>query len=239
MTRQSRQKYPQKLKETSYAEDNRYVSLKLKHKLKPRTSNQEYYMDMMNECTITFAGGPAGTGKTWIATYTALEKLFNGDVDRIIVTKPIIESGDEQGLGALPGEIELKVAPYFQSILDCFEDHVGPMALKKLMESEKIIFLPTAYSRGKSLKHTFLILDEAQNMTRKGIKLMLTRLAEGSYMSINGDSDQCDLKRPSDSGFAWAMDSLVGKSSEIGVVEFGVRDIQRHPLISLMLQNLK
>lgn len=237
MPRQSRQKYPQKLKETP-ADTVRGISLKLKHKLKPRTAAQGYYLDMLNESTITFAAGPAGTGKTWIATYVALEKLFNNEVDRIVVTKPIVEAADAS-IGFLPGEVDAKCAPYFVAIAECFEDHIGPAALKKLIDEEKIEFLPIAYGRGRTLKHSFVLADECQNLTRKGIKLLMTRIGEGSFMCLNGDDDQCDLPNQSQSGFQWALTSLTGKSADIAVVEFSTRDIQRHPLIELIIKNLK
>lgn len=204
----------------------------------PKSAGQEQYINTLNESEITLCQGPAGCGKTWIATRFALEKLLDGTVSKIIVTKPILEAGSEK-LGSLPGEVEDKILPHFQSILDNFEDHLGPTILKKFIEVGKIMFLPTAYCRGRNLADAFILIDEAQNLTRKGIKLLMTRIAEGSIMAINGDTDQSDLPRESDSGFAWAVNALIGKSPKIGVVTLNYDDIQRHSLIQLILTNLR
>lgn len=209
-----------------------------KHVFSPKSIGQEFYLSALNECDITFCAGPAGCGKTWIATYHALEKLLSRQVEKIIVTKPILESGGEK-LGALPGEVADKVQPHFQSILDCFEDHIGPTMVKKLLDSGKIQFLPTAYCRGRDLKFAYILIDEAQNLTKKGMKLLLTRISEGSTMAINGDTDQIDLPNANDSGFVWALNALKGKNSKIGVAELHFGDIQRHPLIETILVNLR
>ena len=227
--KQTKDKYPQQVKAGSFY---------LKTKIVPRTYGQTFYVDTLKESTITICSGPAGCGKTWVVTGIALEKLLNNEVDKITVTKPIIEAGDES-LGFLPGTVEDKVLPHFQSILDCFEDHIGPMALQKLMQDGKITFLPIAFLRGRDLKNSFIIADECQNMTRNGIKLLMTRISDGSIMAINGDADQIDLPNPKDSGLQWAISSLSGKSSDIGIVEMNESDIQRHPLISVILKHLK
>ena len=223
-----RQKYMQAVKKDS---------VHIRSHFEPKSYGQEFYLNALNECDITFCGGPAGTGKTWIATRFALEKLLNHDVERIIVTKPILEAGGES-LGFLPGEVEDKVLPHFQSVLDCFEDHLGPTITKKFLDDGQISFLPTAYCRGRTLKNAYIIIDEAQNLTHKGIKLLLTRIGHGSLMAINGDTDQVDLPRPSDSGLQWAIDCLKGSVAEIGIVEMTSADNQRHPLIKEMLSRL-
>jgi phosphate starvation-inducible protein PhoH and related proteins len=222
-------KYPKRVKSGAFF---------LKNKIVPRTYGQIFYIDTLKESTITICSGPAGCGKTWVVTGIALEKLLNQEIDKITVTKPIIEAGDEN-LGFLPGTVEDKVLPHFQSILDCFEDHVGPMTLQKLMQDGKIVFLPIAFLRGRDLKNSFIIADECQNMTRKGIKLLMTRISDGSIMTINGDTDQIDLPNPKDSGLHWALSALAGKSEDIGVVEMNESDIQRHHLISVILKYLK
>jgi phosphate starvation-inducible protein PhoH and related proteins len=222
-----RNKYPQQTSE----------GLFLKTKIVPRTYGQSFYLDMLRESTITLCSGPAGCGKTWLVAGVALERLFNHDIDKIIITKPIVEAGGEE-IGFLPGLVEDKILPHFQSVLDCFEDHIGPSALKKLQEEHKLIFLPTAFARGKSLQNAFILIDEAQNLTRKGIKLLMTRISEGSVMAINGDADQVDIPENT-SGLQWAIDSLTSKSSEIGVVKLTDSDIQRHPIISVILKHLK
>ena len=227
--RAKKDKYPKPLKTDSFF---------MKTKIVPRTYGQSFYMDTLNESTITLCSGPAGCGKTWIVTAIALERLMKHDVERITITKPIVEAGDEE-LGFLPGDVSDKILPHFQSILDCFEDHIGPMMVEKLIEDGKIVFMPIAYMRGRNFRDSFIIIDEAQNMTRNAVKLMMTRIGEGSFMAINGDTDQIDLKNPNDSGLEWALNALSGKSEDIGVVEMSDSDIQRHPLISLILKHLK
>lgn len=227
--KRAKQKYPQQVKSDS---------IWFKTKLIPRTYSQEFYLQTLNECDITFCSGPAGCGKTWLVTRFALELLVSNKVSKIVVTKPILEAGSEK-LGHLPGEVEDKILPHFQSILDCIEDHVGPTITKKLLDSGKIQFLPTAFCRGRDIKNAFILIDEAQNLTRKGIKLLLTRISEGSTMALNGDSDQIDLPKESESGLKWAIDSLVGKNERIGIVNFSISDTQRHPIIQTILTNLK
>lgn len=212
--------------------------IRLKTNVQPRTVGQEFYLNCLNESAITIATGPAGTGKTWLVTHYALSRLLNNEVEKIVVTKPILEAGEEE-LGFLPGEVNDKVAPHFQSILDCFEDHLGPTMVKTLMEREKIVFLPVAFCRGRDLKNSFILIDEAQNLTRKGFKLMMTRISEGSQMAINGDDDQIDLKDEANSGLAWAVSCLRGKDANIGIVQMHDCDIQRHPLIRTILTNLR
>jgi len=224
-----RQKYPQQIKEKS---------IHLNRPITPRTPGQEFYLNTLRETTITICSGPAGCGKTWLVTAVALEKLLSNQVEKIVVTKPILEAGDEQ-LGLLPGDVSEKVLPHFQSILDCFEDHLGPTATKKLLADGKIVFLPTAYCRGRNISFSYMIIDEAQNLTKRGIKLLMTRIGEGTMMAINGDTKQVDLPRGQESGLQDAISALTGKHPEISIVELRTSDIQRHPLISIILDCLR
>lgn len=227
--RASKQKYPQPIKQEG---------IWFKHKLPQLTYGQEYYLNSLHENQITLGAGPAGTGKTMIATRVALEMLASNQVSRIVVTKPIIEAGDEE-IGFLPGDQNDKIMPHFLNVLEHFEDHVGPTILKRLLDSGKIVFLPTAFARGRDIKHSFMLIDEAQNLTKKGIKTMMTRISEGSVLAINGDTDQIDLKDPSLSGYAWAMERLVGKDPAIGIVELSEADIKRHPLVQTIVRALR
>ena len=231
----SKQRYPDDSK-AGQLHEGKQISLKTK--ITPKTYGQEFYMNTLAECTITLATGPAGCGKTWMATHYALSQLLSNKVQTLVVTKPILEAGEEE-IGFLPGELEDKVAPHFQSVLDCIEDHIGPTYAKKLLDQGKIKFLPIAYCRGRDIKNSFILIDEAQNATKKGLKLLMTRLSEGSMMAINGDDDQCDLKDPRDSGLAWAVEKLAGKDPEIGIVQMTDADIQRHHLIKVVLKALR
>ena len=230
-----KQKYPAESKAAQLHEGR---AIKLRARVQPRTFGQEFYLNCLQECTITLATGPAGTGKSWMATNYALQLLLDNKVERIVVTKPILEAAD-QNIGFLPGEVNDKIAPYFQSVLECFHDHIGVTFTKSLLEREKIVFLPIAYGRGATICQAAVIADEAQNLTRKGMKLLLTRIGEGSIMIVNGDDDQCDLPNPKDSGLIWAVECLRGKDPDIGVVQMTDADIQRHPLIRTILANLR
>jgi phosphate starvation-inducible PhoH-like protein len=229
---------PRKAARQKYPQPEKTGTIWFKHKLIPRTYNQEFYLQNLQENQITMCAGPAGTGKTMIVTRVALEMLASNQVSKIVVTKPILEAGDEE-LGFLPGSENDKILPHFQSILDQFEEHVGPTILKRLLDSGKITFLPTAFARGRDIKHAFILIDEAQNLTKKGIKTMMTRISEGSVMALNGDSDQIDLKKVSDSGFEWAIDRLVGRDGNLGVCRMTDDDIQRHPLVQLICKALR
>lgn len=227
--KRNKQKYVQPVKPSS---------IWFKEKIEPRTYGQEFYMNAIQESDITLCTGPAGCGKTWLVTRIALEDLSANRVSKIVVTKPIVEAGDGEGIGFLPGEVEDKILPHFMSILDCIEDHIGPTMTKRLMDEGKIVFLPVEYMRGRDIKHAFILVDEAQNLTKTGIKLVMTRISTGSKMVLNGDSFQIDLPKNKESGLQWAADRLVGKNSRIAVVELSRDDVQRHPIISTLLDNL-
>lgn len=225
----SKQKYPQPVKTEG---------MWFKSKFIPRTAGQQYYVDCLRESTITICKGPAGCGKTWLVTRIALEMLLDNKVSRIVVTKPITPACNLEELGFLPGSELEKITPYMVNIMEAFEDHIGVAMVNKLVESGKISFMPISMARGRNLSNSFIIADEAQNLTHKGFKLFMTRIAEGSYMAINGDSDQIDIDEK-ESGLDDTIQSLRGKSAEISVVELDDRDIQRHPIIRVILDNLK
>ena len=205
---------------------------------KPKNGLQEHYISTMQESTITFGLGPAGTGKTYLAVYIALEALLNKEVERVVLTRPIVATED---IGFLPGDMHEKINPYIRPLFDAIEDHVGQTKAKELLALGSIEVVPLAFMRGRSLNRAFIVLDEAQNTTPEQMKMFLTRIGYDSKMVINGDKTQCDLN-PRDvpvNGLAWASDRLTGKSEQISVVEFSSRHIVRNPLIEDMLQHLE
>jgi phosphate starvation-inducible PhoH-like protein len=207
--------------------------------LKPLTlknGTQDYYMSTLRESDITFCVGPAGTGKTFIATYVALEALLNGEIDKIILTRPIVATED---IGYLPGNMDEKIHPYILPLFDALEIHLGPTKTKVLLADGRIEVLPLAYMRGRSLNRSFLILDEAQNTTREQMKMFLTRMGYDSKIAVTGDASQSDLPHPHDNGLIWAHGKLKGADSNISTVEFTHRNIVRNPLIETMLRYLE
>lgn len=204
--------------------------------LKPKNKNQELYVEALSEAKICMCIGPAGTGKTYLASWVALDKLAAGEIKKIILTRPIVATED---IGYLPGTAEEKIHPYLLPLFDAIEDHVGPVVLKTLREKGLIEVAPLAYMRGRSLNDAFVILDEAQNVTREQMKMFLTRIGYNTTFSINGDHTQSDLTGQGDNGLAWACDRLRGKDDAIRVVEFMKRDIVRNPLIEKVLTFLE
>ena len=197
---------------------------------------QEFYLDMIKESTVTFCKGPAGTGKTHLAVYAALSSLLNGDIDKIILTRPIVATED---IGYLPGDMDEKIHPYLMPLFDSIETHLGVQRAKMLFLDGRIEVLPLAFMRGRSLNRSFMILDEAQNTTKEQIKMFLTRLGYDSKIVITGDTNQSDLKNPLDNGLLWAVNKLVGTCEEISIMEFGSKHIVRNPLIGKMLMHLE
>jgi phosphate starvation-inducible PhoH-like protein len=208
-----------------------------KNRFEPRTEGQAYYMSCLRESTVTFCTGPAGVGKSVCVTRVALEGLASNQYSRIVITRPLRQAptGDEN-TGALPGTLEEKYAPHAQAIMEAVEFHIGAAATRRLVEDGKIVFIPVSFMRGKTLSHDFVIADEAQNYTVGGLKLLLTRLGEGSTIAVNGDVEQCDLrgKGPdSTSGLATAIERLRGRDGRVSVVELTSADQQRHDLLTL------
>jgi len=206
--------------------------------IKPMTlknSSQEFYVNVIKESTVTFCTGPAGTGKTFIAAHTALDALLNGEVDKIILTRPIVAIED---IGYLPGDMHEKIHPYLMPLFDAIESHVGATKAKLLFADNRIEVLPLAYMRGRSLNRSFMILDEAQNTTKEQMKMFLTRLGYDSKIVVTGDVNQSDLPRSVENGLAWAADRLKSSTSEIGIMEFSSKHIVRNKLIEKMLQYL-
>ncbi|MBK7641638.1 MAG: PhoH family protein [Planctomycetes bacterium] len=199
----------------------------------PRTENQRHYLEQIEKNHLTFGVGPGGTGKTYLAVAAAVRALRNGECRRLIVTRPVVEAGER--LGFLPGDLQAKLNPYMRPIYDALFDLVDFDEVARLEESGILEIAPLAYMRGRTLSHAFAILDEAQNTTPGQMKMFLTRLGEGSRMVVTGDPSQNDLERDQRSGLVDALPRLRGRQ-DIGIVEFGPRDIVRHPLVEQIVR---
>jgi phosphate starvation-inducible PhoH-like protein len=195
----------------------------------PRSPGQAAYMDLLSKHEMVFAIGPAGTGKTYLAVAQAVAMLLDSKVDRIVLSRPAVEAGER--LGFLPGDLKDKVDPYLRPLYDALGDLMPPEMLKKRMETGEIEVAPLAFMRGRTLKHAFVILDEAQNTTPVQMKMFLTRMGEGTHMVVAGDLSQIDLPVGSRSGLRDALDTLEGLPG-IGVCRFDKRDVVRHPLVA-------
>lgn len=202
--------------------------------IKPRSENQATLMKALDEKTLIFAVGPAGTGKTYLAVCKAVEALQKGDVARIILSRPAVEAGEQ--IGFLPGGMEDKLAPYLRPLYDALADRLSPAQLKHMLAEGIIEIAPIGFMRGRTLNNAFVVIDEAQNCTYTQIKMLLTRLGWHSTMVVTGDPAQTDLL-PSLSGLATAADKLE-ELSDTAVVRLEGQDVVRHPLVAEMLDVL-
>ena len=198
-----------------------------------KTAGQRHYVDTIRSHDLTFAIGPAGTGKTYLAMALAVVALKNKEVERIILTRPAVEAGEK--LGFLPGDLTQKVDPYLRPLFDALYDFMGPDAYARLVERGIVEVAPLAYMRGRTLSDAFIILDEAQNTTSEQMKMFLTRMGFHSRMVVTGDITQTDLPSGVRSGLAEAAEILRGIDS-IGVVELTAKDIVRHELVMQIIQ---
>ena len=198
-----------------------------------RTPNQQRLVKAFQENDLTFALGPAGTGKTYVAIALAVKALKNRQVKKIILSRPAVEAGEK--LGFLPGDMKEKIDPYLQPLYDALEDMIPAVKLKEYMESNVIQIAPLAFMRGRTLSDAVIVLDEAQNTTAHPIKMFMTRLGLGSKMIVTGDITQIDLPRTVTSGLVQALGILRGVPG-IGRVEFDRRDIVRHRLVQLIVE---
>ena len=194
----------------------------------PRNANQARMAASFRDNDLTFALGPAGTGKTYIAIALAVAALKNKEARKLILSRPAVEAGEK--LGFLPGDMKDKIDPYLQPLYDALEDMLPAVKLKEYMESGTIQIAPLEFMRGRTLNDAVIILDEAQNTTTHQMKMFLTRLGTNGKMIITGDTTQIDLPRHTRSGLLQALNVLKGVDG-IGLIEYGKKDIVRHPLV--------
>ena len=198
-----------------------------------RTPTQASYIQDMQKYPLCFGVGPAGTGKTYLAVCQAVSMLTAGLVEKIIITRPVVEAGEN--LGFLPGDLKEKVDPYLRPIYDALYECLPGEVVNRKLENNEIEIAPLAYMRGRTLKNAFVLLDEAQNTTTVQMKMFLTRLGDNSRMVITGDVTQVDLPRGQVSGLDDAFKTLKGVE-DISTTEFKARDVVRHPLVASIIQ---
>ncbi len=210
-----------------------YIIKTPKKSVIPRSERQKDYVRALKESDIIISAGPAGTGKTFLAVAVALTMLLDKKIEKIILSRPAVEAGER--LGFLPGDMREKVDPYLRPLYDSLYDLLDFEKIQKKIEVGDIEIAPLAFMRGRTLKNSFAILDEAQNATDTQIKMFLTRIGENSKIVINGDPSQIDLPNKSISGLRRSK-KLLGHIKEISVVDFDHNDVVRHPLVSKIVK---
>ena len=205
-----------------------------KRTVKARSPSQSTYIRMIDDIDLVFGLGPAGTGKTYIAVAAAARALEQGDVERIILSRPAVEAGER--LGFLPGDMKDKVDPYLRPLYDALYDVLPPEKVERDIENGVIEIAPLAFMRGRTLAHAFVILDEAQNTTSMQMKMFLTRLGEGSKMVVTGDPSQIDLPAGQNSGLMEAV-HLLRKVDGIDAVTFTSKDVVRRDLVARIVES--
>jgi phosphate starvation-inducible PhoH-like protein len=196
--------------------------------IRPKTANQKHYVDAIEDNTITFGIGPAGTGKTYLAMAKAVAALQAKKVNRIVLTRPAVEAGES--LGFLPGTLSEKIDPYLRPLFDALHDMIDVDSIPRLIQTGVIEVAPLAYMRGRTLNDSFIILDEAQNTTPEQMKMFLTRLGFGSKMVVTGDVTQIDLPNGAKSGLRVITD-ILQDIDDIAFMELTAEDVVRHRLI--------
>jgi phosphate starvation-inducible protein PhoH and related proteins len=201
--------------------------------IRPKTANQKHYVDAIDEHTITFGIGPAGTGKTYLAMAKAVAALQSREVNRIILTRPAVEAGEH--LGFLPGTLSEKIDPYLRPLFDALHDMIDQDSIPRLMQTGIIEVAPLAYMRGRTLNDAFIILDEAQNTSPEQMKMFLTRLGFGSRMVITGDVTQMDLPSGAKSGLK-VIREILADIDDIAFVELSSQDVVRNSLVGEIVE---
>ncbi|MCG2574046.1 PhoH family protein [Acinetobacter sp. ME22] len=204
-----------------------------KGRINPRGANQKRYVQRILQSDISFGIGPAGTGKTYLAVAAAVDMLERNEIQRILLVRPAVEAGEK--LGFLPGDLSQKIDPYLRPLYDALYEMLGFEKVAKLIERQVIEVAPLAYMRGRTLNHSFVILDEAQNTTPEQMKMFLTRLGFGSRAVITGDITQVDLPRGQQSGLAHAL-RVLEHVTEIHITRFHSRDVVRHQLVQKIVE---
>ncbi len=199
----------------------------------PRSEKQKGYVRALRQSDIIISAGPAGTGKTFLAVAVGLTMLLEKKIERIILSRPAVEAGER--LGFLPGDMKEKVDPYLRPLYDSLYDLFDFEKIQRMIEIGDIEIAPLAFMRGRTLKNSFAILDEAQNATDTQIKMFLTRIGENSKIVVNGDPTQIDLPNKNMSGLVRSKE-LLGHLNEIAVVDFDHSDVIRHPLVSKIVK---
>lgn len=202
----------------------------------PRTAGQKKYIDAIRKSTVTFAIGPAGTGKTYLAMAMAVRALKDKEVGRIILTRPAVEAGEK--LGFLPGDLYQKVDPYLRPLYDALYDMMDAEQFQHMMERGTIEVAPLAYMRGRTLNDSFIILDEAQNTSPEQMKMFLTRLGFGSKVVVTGDITQIDLPQGHHSGLLIVQD-ILAEIDGISFIQLSARDVVRHKLVQRIVEAYK
>ena len=201
--------------------------------IKPKTLGQKAYIDAIRKKMIVFGVGPAGTGKTYLAMAMAIQAFKDGQVNRIILTRPAIEAGEK--LGFLPGDLQSKIDPYLRPLYDALYQIMGAESYLHNAEKGLIEVAPLAYMRGRTLDNAYIILDEAQNTTPAQMKMFLTRIGFGSKVVITGDRSQKDLPSGAVSGLDVAI-KILSKVEDIGICELSTKDVVRHPLVQKIVE---
>lgn len=196
--------------------------------VRPRSRGQKTYVDAIRSGTVTFAIGPAGTGKSWLAVASAVAALQAREVDRIVLTRPAVEAGER--LGFLPGDVAAKVDPFLRPLYDALYDMVDVNGVQRLLEQEIVEVAPLAFMRGRTLNRSFIILDEAQNTTGEQMKMFLTRIGFGSRAVVTGDVTQVDV--PGGRSGLEGLESLLGDIEGVRFVHLSSRDVVRHPIVA-------
>lgn len=222
-----------KQSEDSFEEEKKLLIKTPKASVKPRGSHQNSYVANIRKNDINFGIGPAGTGKTFLAVACAVEALSKERINRVLLVRPAVEAGEK--LGFLPGDLTQKIDPYLRPLYDALYEMLGFEKVEKLIEKNVIEVAPLAYMRGRTLNHSFIILDESQNTTTAQMKMFLTRIGFGSTAVITGDVTQIDLPKGTRSGLIHAS-KVLGGIPDIGFTHFSAKDVVRHRLVQRIVE---